>query len=44
MSVEVPIQGAVEAAETSVFAVAYASEQSSISVTTGEDQCFESVP
>ena len=37
MSVEVPIQGTVEAAETSVSAAAYASDQSSISVTTGED-------
>ena len=36
MSVEVPIQGAVEAAETNVSAAAYASEQPSASVTTGE--------
>ena len=36
MSVEVPIQGAVEAAETNVSAAAYASEQPSASITTGE--------
>ena len=36
MSVEVPIQGAVEAAETIVSAAAYASEQPSASITTGE--------
>ena len=37
MSVEVPIQGAVEAAETNVSAAAYASEPSSASIITGED-------
>ena len=44
MSVEVPIQGAVEAAESYVSAAAYASEQSSSSTITGEDSGGQSSP
>ena len=44
MSVEVPIQGAVEEAESYVSAAAYASEQSSSSTTIGEDSGGQSNP